>query len=51
MWQCPNCNYLHDPNAGLAPDPEFEELPDNWICPQCATPKDKFVQLGSNDDE
>ncbi len=32
--------YVYDPdeNGGVA----FEDLPDNWTCPRCRQPKDKF---------
>ena len=46
-YVCSVCNYVYDPEKG---DPEhgipagtpFEELPDDWRCPRCKKPKDKF---------
>ncbi len=46
-YVCSVCNYVYDPEKG---DPEhgvpagtpFEELPDDWRCPRCKQPKDKF---------
>mgnify|MGYP000468114437 FL=1 len=37
-WTCSICGYIYD---GEVP---FEELPDDYICPVCKQPKDKFVQ-------
>ncbi len=51
MWQCPECLFLYDPNAKTASGVDLEDLPDNWICPQCATPKDRFEKIGGDDDE
>lgn len=46
-YVCNTCGYVYDPVAG---DPEsnietgipFGALPDDWVCPQCATPKTDF---------
>ena len=39
-YVCSICGYVYDPaeNGGEA----FEELPDDWKCPRCKQPKDKF---------
>lgn len=44
--RCPEneCGYLYDPAVGdpefdLAPGIPFAELPDDWECPECGTPK------------
>ncbi len=39
---CSVCGYIYDPaeNDGIA----FEDLPDDWTCPRCKQPKDKFNQ-------
>ena len=44
---CTVCGYVYDPELG---DPEngieagtpFEELPDDWVCPECGVGKDEF---------
>ena len=46
-WQCRTCGYLYDeglgdPMEGLAPGTRWRDLPDNWICPLCGTPKADF---------
>ena len=37
---CSVCGYVYDPaeHDGVA----FEDLPDDWKCPRCKQPKDKF---------
>ena len=38
QWVCSICGYIYDG------DVPFEELPDDYVCPICKMPKDKFVQ-------
>lgn len=46
-WQCTVCGYVYDPEFG---DPDngieagtlFEQLPDDWVCPECGAEKDQF---------
>ena len=35
-WVCSVCGYIYDG------DTPFEELPDDFVCPLCKQPKDKF---------
>ena len=47
---CPACGYVYDPQfgdpvGGIPPDTPFEDLPDNWVCPLCGTPKEDFVEV------
>ena len=44
--RCPDseCSYVYDPavgepSQGIPPGVAFEDLPDDWSCPECATPK------------
>ncbi len=39
-YVCSVCGYVYDPaeNNGVA----FEDLPDDWRCPRCKQPKEKF---------
>jgi len=46
------CGYIYDeakgmPEFGIAPGTLFEDLPDNWECPDCGSPKDDFIVVGS----
>jgi rubredoxin len=49
-WECTACGYIYDPEKGdpdngILPGTPFEELPDNWVCPQCGVSKDFFQKL------
>ena len=53
-YECRICWHVYDPDefdaAWEAPSrARFEELPDNWCCPVCEAPKDKFIRLGEVD--
>jgi len=45
--RCIACGYIYDPEDGdpsgrIAPGTPFEELPDDWVCPECGVGKDMF---------
>jgi rubredoxin len=47
VWQCRTCGYLYDeaqgdPGEGLTPGTRWADVPDDWICPMCSTPKSDF---------
>jgi rubredoxin len=49
-WKCTACEYVYDPavgdpSNGISSGTSFENLPDDWICPQCGVPKDMFEKL------
>ncbi len=37
---CSICGYLYDPAEH--DDAAFEDLPDDWKCPNCGQPKERF---------
>lgn len=49
-YECDQCGYEYDPAVG---DPEngipagtaFEDLPDDWECPDCAAEKEDFSRI------
>ena len=46
-YRCIMCSYVYDPavgdaSAGIAPATAFEDLPDDWVCPDCGADKDQF---------
>jgi rubredoxin len=46
-WLCKTCNYVYDeavgcPDDGIAPGTRFEDLDDDWFCPDCGVGKDDF---------
>jgi rubredoxin len=49
-WECLGCDYVYDPEAGdpengIAPGTPFEDLPDDWVCPDCGADKDMFEKV------
>jgi rubredoxin len=41
-YVCNICSYVYDPEAGIEPGTKFEDLPDDWVCPECGAIKDQF---------
>jgi len=44
---CDVCGYEYDPavgdpDNGIPAGTEFEQLPDDWVCPLCGVGKDQF---------
>lgn len=49
-WECLVCGYVYDPavgdpQAGVKPGTAFEDLPDEWVCPECGAAKDMFEKV------
>ena len=49
-WECLVCGYIYDPAEGdsegeIPPGTPFEELPDDWVCPECGAEKEMFEKL------
>jgi len=45
-YECIACGYIYDPaigdpTAGIEPGTSFEDLPEDWVCPDCGAGKDK----------
>ena len=48
-YVCQVCGYVYDPaigdpNNGVDPGTEFEDLSDSWVCPICGATKDQFEE-------
>lgn len=49
-YRCIVCGYIYDPKLG---DPDgrislgtpFEDLPDDWVCPECGVGKEDFEKI------
>jgi rubredoxin len=46
-YRCTICNHVYDPregdpDTGVPPGTPFEELPDDWGCPECGAMKADF---------
>jgi rubredoxin len=49
-WECLACGYIYDPSKGdsdgdIPPGTPFEDLPDDWVCPECGAGKDMFEKI------
>ncbi len=49
-YHCTLCDYLYDPAEGdpangIGPGTPFEELPDDWTCPDCGAAKEEFEAI------
>jgi rubredoxin len=47
-WQCQVCGYIYDeaeglPDEGIEPGTAWEDIPDDWCCPDCGSSKDEFL--------
>lgn len=47
VWQCELCAFSYDeakgmPDEGIAPGTRWEDVPEDWICPDCAASKRDF---------
>lgn len=48
-YRCEICHYVYDPEAG---DPDngvqsgtaFQDVPEDWSCPECGAAKNQFMQ-------
>ena len=49
-WECTACGYIYDPERGdpengIDPGTKFEDLSDDWVCPQCGVSKEFFQKM------
>jgi rubredoxin len=49
-WECLVCGYIYDPAVGdpdgnIAPGTAFEDIPADWVCPECGAAKDMFEKM------
>ncbi len=47
LYECTQCKYIYNPKfgnekAGIARGTQFDELPEDWVCPVCGEGKDMF---------
>lgn len=47
-YRCTVCNYIYDEDVEFD---KFEELPEDWRCPVCNSPKSAFVALPENSED
>lgn len=46
-YTCTPCGYIYDPAVGdpgngVLPGTAFEDLPEDWVCPDCGAAKEYF---------
>ncbi len=49
-WQCFFCGFLYDealglPDEGIAPGTRWEDVPEDWLCPECGAMKADFYMV------
>ena len=49
-WMCVICGFIYDeaaglPEEGIAPGTRWQDIPEDWICPDCGTAKESFEML------
>lgn len=47
VWECILCGFVYceaegDPDSGIAPGTRWEDIPDDWSCPECSAAKSEF---------
>lgn len=52
-WECLICGFIYDeaegwPDDGIAPGTRWEDVPEDWECPECGVSKADFemVEVG-----
>ncbi|WP_271669767.1 rubredoxin [Bradyrhizobium sp. CCBAU 51627] len=46
-YRCAYCAHVYDeaqgdPDSGIAPGTRFEDIPDDWQCPECGAAKGDY---------
>jgi len=46
-WMCLICGWVYDeetglPEEGIPPGTRWEDVPPNWVCPECGARKEDF---------
>ena len=49
-WECIACGYVYDEELGdeeegFSPGTRFEDIDDDWFCPDCGATKEMFVEM------
>ncbi|KPK74740.1 MAG: hypothetical protein AMJ79_13290 [Phycisphaerae bacterium SM23_30] len=49
-YRCLVCGYIYnpaegDPDNGIEPGTAFEDIPEDWVCPECGAGKDDFEPI------
>lgn len=46
-YRCRYCSHIYDeclgdPDSGIAPGTRFDDIPDDWQCPECGAGKSDY---------
>lgn len=49
-WQCVVCGFIYDeaegwPEDGIEPGTRWEDVPEDWTCPDCGVGKEDFEMV------
>jgi rubredoxin len=49
-WQCVVCGLIYDeaegwPEDGIEPGTKWEDVPEDWVCPDCGVGKEDFEMI------
>lgn len=49
-WICAVCGFVYDeiqgwPSEGIPPGTRWEDVPEDWKCPECGTSKSAFSMV------
>ena len=49
-YECTLCGYIYDPKVGdpdsdIDPGTSFDDLPEDWVCPECGAGKEDFEKV------
>lgn len=49
-WECQQCGFIYDeaegwPEEDIAPGTAWDDIPDDWTCPDCGAAKADFTML------
>ena len=49
-YECIVCGFIYDeadglPDEGIPPGTRWDDIPDDWLCPDCGVGKDDFEPI------
>ncbi len=49
-YRCKYCSHIYDealgdPDSGIKPGTRFEDIPDDWLCPECGAMKSDYEPM------
>jgi len=55
-WECIVCGWVYDeakgdPDSGIVPGTKWEDIPDDWVCPDCGVGKEDFEMIEKGPDQ